>query len=618
MEQAKIPDRYTLIEEVGQGGMAIVYRATDETLKRVVAIKVLHQHLAAEPESKARLEREAQAVAKLRHENILEIFDYSGLDSQSSYIVTEFIDGQTLKQFLAGRTLRHPEVAALVALEVCGALAHAHSVGVLHRDVKPENVMVRKDGLLKLMDFGIAQVLDLQRMTVTGQLLGSPAYMAPEIVEGKQLDFRTDVFSVGIMLYLLATGSLPFTGKNPHEVLRRITEGKFTDPRMVGRGVDQALSRIITKALARRPEDRYSDVGLLADELRAYLTDAGLGDIRAELRAFFAGPDAYEAELPKRLAASLNAAATRHLAAKRSAKALEIWNRVLAFDPNNAVVAASLRRLEGRARLKLAAVLVCSAGLLAAGTWVGVKKLASRSRERARAAAVAVALHQPAVAPAPVAPAAVAPPVVPGPAPAAVEPPPAAGTKRTTGATRTRVARTPPVPAATPSPAEPVSTRTFTLGPTPQNVDVYLDGQRQFGYDVDHTKIAVPWAGVHHIEFRSPSNCCFPERITVGPEQPLPADSIIARRLKWKPAHLVVTTDPAGAATRLLVRDPNRGATTAARPGEEIDIPFFTDDDSSKEVEISADDGDGFATERVRVRAGQRLKHVVKLRAGNN
>jgi eukaryotic-like serine/threonine-protein kinase len=619
MEQAKIPDRYTLIEEVGQGGMAIVYRATDETLKRVVAIKVLHQHLAAEPESKARLEREAQAVAKLRHENILEIFDYSGLDSQSSYIVTEFIDGQTLKQFLAGRTLRHAEVAALVAVEVCGALAHAHSVGVLHRDVKPENVMVRKDGLLKLMDFGIAQVLDLQRMTVTGQLLGSPAYMAPEIVEGKQLDFRTDVFSVGIMLYLLATGRLPFTGKNPHEVLRRITEGKFTDPRMVGRGVDQALSRIITRALARRPEDRYSDVGLLSDDLRAYLNDAGLGDIRAELRAFFAGPDTYEAELPKRLAASLTAAASRHLSAKRSAKALEVWNRVLAFDPNNAVVAAALRRLEGRARLKLAAVLVGSAALLTAGSWVGANKLASRARERARVAEVA--LQEISVAPVASTPA--PPPAAgakpgPDPAPAAVEPPVSGLPKRTGPANRQRVARPATVPSPAPLPAEPVATRTFTLGPTPQNVDVYLDGQRQFGYDVDHTKIAVPWAGVHHIEFRSPSNCCFPERITVGPEQPLPADSIIARRLKWKPARLVVTTDPAGAATRLLVREPNRGATTAARPGEEIDVPFFADDDSSKEVEISADDGDGFATERVRVRAGQRLKHVVKLRAGNN
>src|SRR5438445_1810108 len=116
MEQARIPERYRLIEEVGQGGMAVVYRAQDETLKREVAIKVLHQHLAAEAESKARLEREAQAVAKLRHENILEIFDYSGSASASSYIVTEFIDGVTLKQFLARRAINYPEVAAMIAV----------------------------------------------------------------------------------------------------------------------------------------------------------------------------------------------------------------------------------------------------------------------------------------------------------------------------------------------------------------------------------------------------------------------------------------------------------------------------------------------------------------------
>jgi len=606
MEQARIPDRYKLIEEVGQGGMAVVYRATDETLKRVVAIKVLHHHLAAEPESKARLEREAQAVAKLRHDNILEIFDYSGLDSESSYIVTEFIDGQTLKQFLTGRTLRHPEVAALISIEVCGALAHAHSVGVLHRDVKPENVMVRKDGLLKLMDFGIAQVLDLERMTVTGQLLGSPAYMAPEIVEGKQLDFRTDVFSVGIMLYLLATGSLPFTGKNPHEVLRRITEGKFPDPRLVGHGVDQALSRIIAKALARRPEDRYSDVGPLADELRAYLSDAGLGEVRSELRAFFGDPAGYEAELPKRLSSALTAAATRHLTAKRSAKALELWNRVLAFDPHNAVVATALRRLEGRARVKMAGAVVAIAAVIAGGGWFFKKRLAGRPHEVARAVPTA-----PVAAP-PTVPAVVPPAVVRAPVPDPAPP------KRLAFAARSRATRVAPVatPAPVPAPAEPVQTRTFTLGPTPQNVDVYLDNQRQFGYDVDHTKISVPWSGVHYIEFRSPSNCCFPERVAVGPEQPLPADSIIARRLKWRPAHLMVSTDPANPATRVLVRDLSRnGATVAARIGEEIDIPFFADDDSSKEVEISADSGDTFTTDHVRVRAGQHVKHVVKLRA---
>jgi len=195
--------------------------------------------------------------------------------------------------------------------------------------------------------------------------------------------------------------------------------------------------------------------------------------------------------------------------------------------------------------------------------------------------------------------------------------PPPPANKRATGPRR--IARAAPALVVPAAPAEPVQTRTFTLGPTPQNVDVYLDGQRQFGYDVDHTKISVPWAGAHVIEFRSPSNCCFPERVSVGPEQPLPADSIIARRLKWRPAHLVVTTEPARTNARVLVRDPSRGgATTAARPGEEIDIPFLPDDDASKEIEISADDGDAFASERVRVRAGERLKHVVKLRTGAN
>src|SRR5258708_1759001 len=352
MEQARIPDRYKLLQEVGQGGMAIVYRASDSTLKREVAIKILHQHLASEPESKARLEREAQAVAKLGQENILEIFDYSGIDSSSSYIVTEFIDGPTLKQWLGDHRIAFAEVAALIAAEVGGALMHAHGVGIIHRDIKPENVMIRKDGLLKLMDFGIAQVVDLQRMTVTGQLLGSPAYMAPELIEGKPLDFRTDVFSVGIMLYQLATGSLPFSGKNPHEVLRRIGEGRFADPRTLNRGIGDALARIIARALARHPDDRHATVALLTADLPEDPAAAGLTDLRSELRGYFADPAGYERALPERMAPALVATANPQLAAGRSARAIELWNRVLAFNPQHAGVLAALGRLEGRTRIK--------------------------------------------------------------------------------------------------------------------------------------------------------------------------------------------------------------------------------------------------------------------------
>src|SRR3954467_7551476 len=157
--------------------MAIVYRGIDRSLKRVVAVKVLHKHLADYQEARDRFEREAQAVAKLRHENILEIFDYSGAEiaevAGSSYIVTEFIDGKTLKQQVTDRPISYPEIGAMVVLQVCRALAHAHAAGILHRDVKPENIMIRSDGVVKLMDFGISHMVDLERLTATGPLLGA-------------------------------------------------------------------------------------------------------------------------------------------------------------------------------------------------------------------------------------------------------------------------------------------------------------------------------------------------------------------------------------------------------------------------------------------------------------
>src|SRR5262245_8107629 len=369
MVQSRLPSRYRVLEEVGQGGMAVVYRARDETLAREVAVKVLHEHLLAEPESKARLEREARAVAKLQHDNILQIFDYSGSGSPSSFIVTEFIDGQTLKQFLASRKVALPEIAALIVLEVGNALRHAHSLGILHRDVKPENVMVRKDGILKLMDFGVAQILDLERMTVTGQLLGSPAYMAPELLEGKTLDFRTDVFSLGIMLFQLATGSLPFTGRNPHEVLKRIAEGRFPDPRTLNRLVSDQLARIISKSLARLPDDRYPSVDALIAELETFVANAGLGRTRDELQGFFKDPEAFERELVPRMVNALVESGKREKAAKRVAKALEAWNRALALDPRNQDVQRELERFEGRRRLRRAAIIAGGSAMLGGLIW---------------------------------------------------------------------------------------------------------------------------------------------------------------------------------------------------------------------------------------------------------
>src|SRR5947209_948006 len=327
--------RYRLLQEVGQGGMAVVYKATDTTLNREVAVKVLHPHLAGQEESRARLQREAHAVAKLRHENILEIFDYSGPDSPESYIVTEFIHGRTLKNFLAENPLPFPEVAEMIASEVARALEHAHQFGVIHRDVKPENVMIRNDGLIKLTDFGIAQIVDKERMTVTGQLLGSPAYMAPEHVEGRPLDFRTDVFAVGILTYQLATGHLPFRGKNPHEVLKRIAECRFQPADAVNALVGKRLNRVIDKALQREPDARYSDVGQMRRELIEDLADAGIDDARAELSRYFADPKGWARAYKSRLVTALTASGRARAAEGRTAAALELWGRALSHDPRN-------------------------------------------------------------------------------------------------------------------------------------------------------------------------------------------------------------------------------------------------------------------------------------------
>ena len=369
IQVGQVLDKYELLERVGQGGMAIVYRGIDRTLKRTVAVKILHKHLSDYQEARDRFEREAQAVAKLRHENILEIFDYSAKEGFESYIVTEFIDGQTLKQFVTERPIAFPEIGAMIILQVCRALAHAHAGSILHRDVKPENIMIRADGIVKLMDFGISHMVDLERLTVTGQLLGSPAYMAPEHVEGRPLDFRTDVFAAGIVLYQLTVGKLPFEGKNPHEVLKRIAECKFVDPRQANPRIGNRLGRIILKAMAAEPADRYAAIGEMVLALEAYLEESGLppDKIPAELARYFQAPASYEEALRTRLVDTLTRAGTAKLDADDRSGALDVFDRVLTIDADNEKVLAILDRLNRRARLKTGVLAVAGIGVLALG-----------------------------------------------------------------------------------------------------------------------------------------------------------------------------------------------------------------------------------------------------------
>ncbi len=345
----QILDKYEILEEVGQGGMAVVYRGMDRSLQRHVAVKVLHKHLAQHPEARERFAREARAVAKLRHENILEIFDFAGEDAQASYIVAEFIDGPTLTELIADHPPRYPEIGAMITAQVCRALAHAHSFGILHRDVKPENIMIRADGVVKLTDFGIAQMLDMQRMTVTGQLLGSPAYMSPEHLEGKPLDFRTDIFAVGVVLYQLVVGELPFRGRNPHELLKRIAEGVYRDPRQANPLVGNELGRIIDKALARAKEDRYPDITEMLVALERYLENSGIKDCREELARYFDAPVSYELALRARVLDALSRRG-RELLAVDQVAALDLFNRALTIDPENREILDQIEQLSRRRR----------------------------------------------------------------------------------------------------------------------------------------------------------------------------------------------------------------------------------------------------------------------------
>ncbi len=377
----QVLSKYEILEEIGQGGMATVYRALDTSLNREVAVKILHAHLASRAESRERFQREAHAVARLRHDNILEIFDYSGSESDENFIVMEFIHGPTLREFLDNEELKVPELGVMITAEVCRALVHAHSSGIIHRDIKPENIMIRDDGIIKLMDFGIASMVDTSKLTVTGQLLGSPAFMAPEMVTGDRLDFRTDVFSVGILLYLLTVGELPFKGKNPHEVLKRIAEVDCIRPIIANPKVGDDISRIIDRALERNPDYRYPSVEELLEALTAHLAQNEVEDGRLELKEFFRDSKEYQRDLELVLIANLIDSGQSELGRGNHARAFSLLNRVLSFDPQNEEVKVQLNRISRRRGMRSVAKIALLVGLIVVigfGVAWGVRKMQGR------------------------------------------------------------------------------------------------------------------------------------------------------------------------------------------------------------------------------------------------
>jgi len=333
---APVLDRYEIRSELGQGGMSVVYRARDKQLPRDVAVKVLHGFLAKQEDARQRFHREAVAVAKLHHPGIVEIFDYSGPDAPETYIVTELISGSTLRDFFDKHgPFPHPEMGALIIAELCRPLAHAHEQGVIHRDLKPENVMVTLDGHLKLMDFGIAQIQDGQKLTLTGTLLGSPAHMAPEVIDGERPDARADVFSLGTMLYWLAVGKLPFSAPNPSALFRRILEGQYDDPQELEPRIGNGLAKVIRRSLEPIRDARYGSVLELHADLENELLSVGLTPPETRVRELLVDPQAFAEAARPEILRTLVEGARAALRSKSYARALDRVNRVLAIDPGH-------------------------------------------------------------------------------------------------------------------------------------------------------------------------------------------------------------------------------------------------------------------------------------------
>ncbi|MFQ5640862.1 MAG: serine/threonine protein kinase, partial [bacterium] len=262
----KTISHYRIVEQIGQGGMGVVYNAEDTKLKRHVAIKFLPQKLSTHGEELERFKLEAQAAAALNHPNIATIHEIDDVDDEF-FIVMELVKGQTLNELIEKGPLPL-EQAIEIAVQVADGLQEAHEAKIVHRDIKPANIMLTKKGQVKIMDFGLAKMAQASLMTKAGTTLGTASYMSPEQARGEVVDHRTDIWSFGVLLYEMVSGQRPFQGDYEQAVIYSITNEDAPPVTGLRSGVPLELERILNKALAKNPDERYQHV----DEMRVDLT----------------------------------------------------------------------------------------------------------------------------------------------------------------------------------------------------------------------------------------------------------------------------------------------------------------------------------------------------------
>jgi eukaryotic-like serine/threonine-protein kinase len=328
----RIVGSYKIIEKIGEGGMGAVFKGVDLMLEREVAVKMLRPELARQPELVERFRSEAVTLAKLLHPNIATLYSFLR-QGDDFFMIMEYVAGRSLEDVIRSSGAMPPAAAVLMFCQALDGIEYAHRQGILHRDLKPANLMLTSDGSIKVMDFGIARVLGAARVTRAGHLVGTIEYMSPERIHGEETDIRSDLYSLGIVLYEMLTGRLPFCSTSEYELLKMHVEVPVPPPRSLAAGISEGLEAVLLRALEKKPENRFASAAQLRAALTERLSEA-------------------EAPLPAQAKATRVATASGgHVAATR-----------IAFAPPPAVVAAapSVRSRPGRWLLValVAAVLV--------------------------------------------------------------------------------------------------------------------------------------------------------------------------------------------------------------------------------------------------------------------
>ncbi len=315
----KINDRYQIVKSIGEGGMANVYLAYDAILERHVAVKILRGDLATDEKFVRRFQREALSASSLSHPNIVEVYDV-GEDNGIYYIVMEYIEGKHLKQLIKKRGKLTIEETIDIMLQITDGIACAHDSYIIHRDIKPQNIMILDNGIVKITDFGIAMALNSTQLTQTNSVMGSVHYLPPEQASGKGCTIQSDIYSMGILMYELLTGTLPYRGDNAVEIALKHLKEPLPSIREELPDLPQSVENIILKATAKNPKNRYADARTMHEDLKTCLDETR----KNEQSIIYKFPELDEAETVKKEKAIEKTMEFSNLASKTEEKAIDV------------------------------------------------------------------------------------------------------------------------------------------------------------------------------------------------------------------------------------------------------------------------------------------------------